>query len=131
MDAIVGYVTFLKAWNQGFSNVKIRKYKAVTGKCNACAMLTEARNKHLNYHIRQKITNLHALHRNTYMSKKMNYYSKIYKSLAEPEYFLSMISDGFAQNHTQIPWLANIGTFPASLNPKLQGVLQHGETFVS
>jgi hypothetical protein len=129
-NLVLCYSKFIKLWQTGYFHVKIREYKAVTGKCNACALLNEERNKVDNSHIRQKITDLHALHRMTFMAEKRTYYAKISLAVNEPEFYWSGISDGFAQNHTQMPWLANLNTFPGALNPKLQGFLEHGEIFV-
>jgi hypothetical protein len=129
-DDALSYSKFIELWKTGYSHVKIREYKAVTGKCSACALLNEARNKIENNVIRQKITDLHALHRVTFMSEKRTYYAKILRAIDEPESYWSGISDGFAQNHTQMPWLANLNTFPGALSPKLQGFLEHGQIFV-
>jgi hypothetical protein len=42
---IVSYSYFVKIWRTNYSHVKIREYKAVTGKCHFCAILTECRAK--------------------------------------------------------------------------------------
>lgn len=37
----VSYGSFLRLWKSQFAHAKVRKYKAVTGKCQHCAILTE------------------------------------------------------------------------------------------
>jgi hypothetical protein len=43
-----------------------------------------------------------------------------------PDSFLSIVSDGMAQHHNQLPYLANQIAFPKPLAQHLQGVVCHG-----
>jgi hypothetical protein len=42
-DEIVTYSYFLRLWETMFNHVRVREYKAVTGKCHYCAVLTALR----------------------------------------------------------------------------------------
>lgn len=121
---------FLHIWKQQYERVKIRRYKAVTGKCHTCAILSELRKKEHRPKMQQGITHLHALHRITYMAERRIYYQKIVKAVLEPESYMSAIVDGMAENHTELPYLGNLKQSPKRLPMHLQGVLEHGEEFV-
>jgi hypothetical protein len=125
------YTSFLNQWETCFSHVKIREYKAVSGKCTTCATLSDLRRKYKSVHIRQTVTDLHALHRITYMAERMNYYRKQWLAITHPDMYMSVILDGMAQKHTALPYLANQKEFPATLKMHLQGVIEHGQKFVS
>lgn len=43
-----------------------------------------------------------------------------------PDSYLSLVSDGMAQNHNQLPYMANVTGFNKTLPQHLQGVLCHG-----
>jgi hypothetical protein len=48
----------------------------------------------------------------------------------EPEKYMSIIIDGMAQNHTQLPYLANVKDFgDKKLDMHLEGVIEHGHSF--
>ena len=92
--------SFGKMWRVCFSHVKIRLYKAVTGKCTTCTVLSQARKCYRDKATRAHITQLHALHRTMYMGERMAYYRKRQLALSEPDNYLSIISDGMAQVFT-------------------------------
>jgi hypothetical protein len=128
----VKYTTFLHAWDNVFPHCKIRTFKAVSGKCTFCALLTDLRKDSQNRHFRQLITDMHALHRMTYMSERLVYYRKIMKAFNEPVEYMSIIFDGMAQNHTDLPYMANQKDWgDRKLRMHLQGVLEHHKQFVS
>jgi hypothetical protein len=127
----LNYTSFLSMWHNSFAHVKIREYKQVSGKCTTCATLSDLRRKYKSANIRQAVTDLHALHRITYMGERMNYYRKQWLAIMHPEMYMSIILDGMAQKHTALPYLANQKDFPAQLTMHLQGVIEHGQKFVS
>jgi len=43
-----------------------------------------------------------------------------------PKEYMSIITDGMAQVHCELPWQANLATFPEKLTQHFQGVLEHG-----
>jgi hypothetical protein len=59
----ISYSEFVGLWERSFSHVKIRKYKAVEGKCSTCAVLTQLRSKAKTEAERAEITKLHYWHR--------------------------------------------------------------------
>jgi hypothetical protein len=79
--------------------------------------------------VRQRITDMHALHRSTYMSERKVYYNKVFQAIIDPDNYMSIILDGMAQNHTVLSYIANMKTFPNPLKMHLQGVLEHGQSF--
>lgn len=50
-----------------FEHVKIREFKAVCGKCQCCATLSNLRKTFKSQQQREYVTSLHAYHRSTYM----------------------------------------------------------------
>lgn len=57
-DQALCYSNFLKLWDLVFPHVKIRVYKAVTGKCNICAVLSDLRKKFHSREMRKQVTTL-------------------------------------------------------------------------
>jgi hypothetical protein len=123
---VVSKPYFVKLWKKHFGHVKIREYKAVTGKCMVCAQLSNDRKSFKDNARRQRITDFHALHRQTYMGERKAYYDRQQKALDNPTDYMSIICDGMQQTHTQLPWLANQKQFSATLKHSLQGILEHG-----
>lgn len=62
--------------------VTIREYKAVTGKCSTCALLSQLRKKFRDDTRKRYITNLFSLHRSAYMGERKEY-SNRYVKIAE------------------------------------------------
>ena len=117
---------FGKLWKVCFPNVRIREYKAVTGKCNTCAHLSDVRRKCLDKKRKQEVTYLHALHRSAYMGERLKYSQRRQESKQFPRNYLSFISDGMAQSHCVLPHLGNLSSFGNPLPQHLQGILVHG-----
>ena len=51
-EKALNYSGFLDVWRNNFPHVSIRKYKAVTGKCSFCAVLSDLRRRHHSRSIR-------------------------------------------------------------------------------
>ncbi len=83
---------FLELWEILFPHVKVRKYKAVSGKCNTCADLSKARANSGDGPRRQIITELHALHRTTYMGERLEYYNRKLLAMKFPDDYMSVIT---------------------------------------
>lgn len=126
----MSYDEFVRLWIAVFNHVKIRKFKAVTGKCNTCATLTDLRSKTRNSSIMKAIATYHALHRFTYMQERRMYYQKIVAAVSNPDEFMSVILDGMAQVHTDLPYYGNKTTFAYRIAMHLLGLLEHGQKFV-
>lgn len=124
----LSYGSFLNLWDICFSHVKLREYKAVTGKCKICALLSEARRKVLGLAGRRFITELHALHRTMYMGERLSYYARRNEAMLMPHMYWSGISDGMQQSHCLLPHRANMVPFSPTLPQHLQGVIQHGRS---
>jgi hypothetical protein len=43
--------------------------------------------------------------------------------------YMSIIVDGMAQTHSQLPWLGNLKDFSPHINQHICGVLNHGRGF--
>jgi hypothetical protein len=48
------------------------------------------------------------------MSERLVYYSKTVRTFAESDACMSIIMDGMAQVHTELPYLGNVTRFPKS-----------------
>lgn len=121
---------FRDLWKTCFPHVKIKEFKNVTGKCDTCAALTAARKKYRDKASREMVQYFHAMHRIMFMSERKEYYLRRHFALFTPSTHMSIISDGMAQNHCKLPWMANQQNFGADLPQHLQGVLNHGREFV-
>lgn len=124
-DAL-GYKAWKNIWDKLFSHVKIRVWKNVTGKCDTCAYLTALRSKFSNGTLKLTVTRLHELHRATYMGEKLEYYNRRQEAKRNYREVMSVITDGMAQSHTQLPHFANITSSQDFLTLKISGVLDHG-----
>jgi hypothetical protein len=77
-DRILSKSSFYNLWKNCFDHVKIRKYKAVHGKCTTCAMLSEAKLKAASWKERKLYSQLFAHHRYTFMKERRDYYTRRY-----------------------------------------------------
>jgi len=103
----LGYTAWRNMWKELFPHVKMREYKQVTGKCQCCALLSRLRGFYVHPKLKELVTNLHEIHRYTYMNERYAYYERREEAETNPHEVLSCISDGMAQTHTQCPYLAN------------------------
>ena len=55
-----------------------------------------------------------------------NYVCRLNQALFGKKDFLSIVTDGMAQQHCLLPWLANLTGFSKYLPQHLQGVFAHG-----
>jgi hypothetical protein len=113
---------FTKVWKKSFPHVKIREFKAVTGKCSTCAKLSDARKLFKDQARRSYITEMHYLHRSAYMNERMKYAERRQIACKLPQSYMSIIIDGMAQNHCKLPWYCNLKDSEISLPQHLQGV---------
>ena len=116
---------FMDIWKVCFPHVKIREFKSVCGKCKTCEKLSSARRSFHDVKTREQITTMHALHRSLYMGERMCYYDRRNEAMARPSTVWSLISDGMAQIHCQLPHQGNLADFPVKLPQHIQGVLVH------
>jgi hypothetical protein len=124
-DDILSKASFETMWAECFPNVKRRPYIGVCGKCHTCAALGIARRTHKSRDEREHIKMLHSFHRMSYMNERTLYYARRWKGIYQPKKFLSIITDGMAQSHCQLPYYANVEQ-AENLPQHLQGVMAHG-----
>ena len=111
--------------------MKIREFKAVTGKCQCCADLSTLRRTHKSQMDREYVTTMHALHRSAYMGERAAYAERRHKAIMQKSSFMSCISDGMAQNHCILPHFGNQNSWGTdSLPQHLQGVLNHNRGII-
>ena len=60
------------------------------------------------------------------MKERHAYYMRRYQAITFKHKFMSIIVDGMAQSHNELPWCRNMHNFPHKLSQHLQGVLDHG-----
>lgn len=126
----ISYQSFISLWDKCFPHVKIRKFKAVTGKCKCCAHLSMMRKQATSSEMRELISELHGLHRKTVVTEKLLYYDRCHLAAGQPLKAVSMISDGMNKNHSKVPWYGNLCEFPYPLNMHIQCVIEHGQETV-
>jgi len=95
------------------------------GKCLTCAKLTEARKRSKGKEVRTYYTTLHYLHKSAYMAERACYRARKAEAKKDINDALSIIGDGMAQNHCELPYWANLKQIPG-IKQHLQGVLSHG-----
>ena len=72
----VEYKQWKAIWDNLFPHVKVRVYKQVTGKCFTCADLSSLRSKFTHPDLKKIVTNLHEMHRQTYIGEKILFYER-------------------------------------------------------
>jgi len=122
----LSFTAFANFWNQYFPHVSIREFKAVSGKCNVCGKLSDLRKTAMSRLMKQEITTLHAFHRSAYMNERMAYAKRKFDALNYSSIYLSVITDGMAQAHCELPYGANLAQFSSKFGQHIQGVLLHG-----
>jgi hypothetical protein len=122
---ILSRASFETLWAECFPNVKRRTYISVGGKCHTCAALGIARSTHKNRWDREHLKMLHSFHRMSYMNERRLYYARRTSALQNPTKCLSIITDGMAQKHCELPYYANQDQ-SESLPQHIQGVMAHG-----
>jgi hypothetical protein len=120
------FPAFCKFWKDYFPHVKVREFKAVAGKCNVCCKLSELRKSSRHKFEKQQLTLLHQLHRSAYMNERMAYNVRKSEGCTLGHIYLSIITDGMAQTHCELPHLGQQGNFSHKMKQHLQGVLVHG-----
>ena len=123
----LSYPSFDKIWNDCFPYVKIREYKACSGKCETCCNLSTLYGKNDTTEIRRDIGDLKALHRADYMFDRTKYKERIHQAMTYPGRYLSIITDGMQQFHTELPYFCNRMGQARKVKQHLQGLTVHGK----
>jgi hypothetical protein len=122
---------FYKMWKNSFKHCKMRAKKNVGGKCFTCADISNLKQKLKKPAERRQLSTLQYLHSKLYMAERQTYYERRLEATRSCGGILSTISDGMAQCHCQLPWFRNKLSSAEKLNLHLQGVLEHGNEFVT
>ena len=119
-SSAVKLATFCQFWIKFFPYVKIREYKAVTGKCETCTVFTDLRRKYKDAERREEIVRLFAFHRASQMGERLHYRDRIRDATGQPTSKMSVISDGMQQAHSQLPYVKNQREFTDRCDQHLQ-----------
>ena len=103
--------------------------KSVHGKCTTCAMLSGIRRHEGSAKRREAISRLFLLHRMSFMAERRGYYKRRMQAAEDPENFMSVIMDGMAQSHSELPYQGGLNEFSKKLKCHLQGAIMHGKGF--
>jgi hypothetical protein len=122
---VVNVDQFASLWTNCFPYVKIREFKAVSGKCHCCSKLSVMRRTFKSQQDREYVTMMHGLHRTAYMGERMDYADRRNKAVMEKSKYMSTIADGMAQGHNMLPHFANQDSWSDGLPQHLQGILNH------
>ena len=117
---------FRRQWKTGFPHVKIRKYKACSGKCAICAELSVLTREKQTRAAMEYLKLCRIIHRGDFMRDR-DFYSQR-KKLSElyPGQYFSMITDGMQQTHCELPYSGNqLPTGSNKLKQHLQGITSH------
>lgn len=126
------YNSWLNIWNTVFPNVRIRRYKQVTGKCWTCHWINEGRetNKN-NRRVLRALKEAHQLHRGgLYGLERKQYKKRCAQAIngERSEVTLSLIIDGMDQQHCLIPHTGTEMSFGEPLNQHITGCMSHGSS---
>ena len=116
---------FENMWLDCFSHVKIREYKACTGKCSVCADLSELGRTLDTKEAMQFLKTCRFIHRADFMSDRLLYGDRKKQSQLYPSQYLSLITDGMQQTHCELPYSGNAVPHPNKVKQHLQGVTSH------
>ena len=122
----LGLSTFKKIWKDCFPYVKIREYKAVSGKCYICAKLSVLSGKHRTREAMEYIKVCRVIHRADFMADRNLYQQRKKQCELYPQLYMSVITDGMQQSHCELPYSGNkVPTGVNKLKQHLQGVTTH------
>jgi hypothetical protein len=93
----LGLVYFYQVWESFCSNVKVREFKNVTGKCATCANFSEMRKKSNSVEARAEIVACWLFHRATFSRERMAYHDRRLQATSRPTHYWSFIGDGMQQ----------------------------------
>lgn len=124
---ILGLSAFVNLWNKSFQHVKIREYKACSGKCETCAIFSSITDKKKTIEVLKDVSEFKALHRMDYMSDRIRYKERVNRAIRDPSKFLSIITDGMQQFHTELPYFGNRHGCSTKIKQHLQGMTVHGK----
>ena len=122
-SSVLSYKRFIALWGELYNHVKERPKYGVMGHCDMCSHLQFLRTTYSDKKRRVRIKELFAFHRSAYMGERMEYYKRIRMAKDFPNQYISMLSDGMQQAHSQIPWCGGNSTFTPSLNQVLKYAL--------
>lgn len=126
--SLLSYSSFVNdVWNTCFPYVRIREYKACSGKCEMCCRLSILMRKHKTIEAMRDIRDLRALHRIDFMADRLRYKERINQAINTPGKFISIITDGMQQFHTELPYFGNNMGIPRKVKQHLQGLTIHGK----
>lgn len=99
------------------------------GKCEECCIISEARQEYKDNTRQKLLTELHALHRSSYMSERLHYYKRRDDSEQFPQDYMSLIIDVMSTFSCKVPQMGQSMDFGAALPQTLMGVINHGQAF--
>lgn len=122
------YSEFVHIWTKCFPHVKIREYKACSGKCMTCALFTVLMRKFEHTKALALVIQHRALHRADYMSDRILYQERVEQAEKDKENgnIVSIITDGMQQYHTELPYMGNNIGFSFKVKQHFQGITTHG-----
>jgi hypothetical protein len=62
------------------------------------------------------------------MGEREIYYEHSRLAIDAPSRYMSVISDGMAQNHCELPYFSNLHQYANRIGQHLQGILSHGQS---
>ena len=103
----LGMTAFKQIWTDCFPYVKIREYKAVSGKCYICAKLSVLSGKHRTREAMEYIKVCRVIDRADFMADRNLYQQRKKQCELFPQLYMSVITDGMQQSHCELPYSGN------------------------
>lgn len=116
---------FKNLWKNVFPNVTISKFCQVSGKCYTCHSIYERQEVFKTSAELGDIRKLATYHKLLIEMQRYAYLKNRQLAQEQPDLYMSLIIDGMAQDHCQLPWLANKAQ-DGVLKQKIFGAKQHG-----
>ena len=123
----IGLKEFYSAWDLYFSNVKLRDYCGLLGKCHFCALIESlCLRKGDSFKNHQYATILHGMHRGGYYgSSRQKYAEEIEYGRRNQESTINIDVDIMAQDVLTNPFVGTRSTLSNTISSGLIGVLEH------
>ena len=118
--------SFKTLWGSIFPNVTITRYCHVSGKCETCHALYERQEVFKNKEELEQIRRLSAIHKIMIESNRLAYIQNRQLAQENKDLYMSVIIDGMSNNHSVLPFLANVDTPSSTMSQKITGAKQHG-----
>ena len=122
------YSSWCKFWKKVFPEVTVRKWKNVSGKCEACALINNGRLVAKSQEEIRAFRRLHLLHKSgNFMLERLRYRTRRERAKGDKKNIMSNIIDTMDNNHCYVQYFAHTDQLSSPLHQGILGCLNHGD----